>query len=194
MNTENNLNILQILISSIIGGGIAGVVVEVVFGFFQRKNERYFNFLKEQISLVYAPLCYLVTQNEIIQTIIEKLIEKAGKKERKDFEEKTNTELSDSEIISEIIKYLNEIIDNNKKIKTLLDKYSYLLDPSDFKILKIFLDNFIRLMHDTNGKLDTYDIEKFQIKGDTSLVDPELNKQIKKVFLEKQKEYRKLYR
>lgn len=194
MNTENNLNILQILISSIIGGGIAGVVVEVVFGFFQRKNERYFNFLKEQISLVYAPLYYLITQNEIIQTIIEKLIEKAGKKERKDFEEKTNTELSDSEIISEIIKYLNEIIDNNKKIKTLLDKYSYLLDPSDFKILKIFLDNFIRLMHDTNGKLDTYDIEKFQIKGDTSLVDPELNKQIKKVFLEKQKEYRKLYR
>ena len=46
----------------------------------------------------------------------------------------------DSDIISEINGYINEIVDNNKKIKTLLDNYSYLLDFSDLKILEIFLN------------------------------------------------------
>jgi hypothetical protein len=194
MDSGSNFNILQLLISSLIGGSVAAVIIEVVFGFFQRKNERIFNFLKEQISLIYAPLYYLTMQNEIIQTNIEEL-SKAEIKVEKDIEGKTNNEIKDCDRIKEIKEYFNEIIHNNKKIKKILDNYCYLLDPSDFYVLKTFLDNYIRLTHDTNGKLDVNSLgEKLISTGNISLLDPELNEQIKKIFQEKQDKYKKLYR
>lgn len=193
MNTGDNLNILQLLIT-FLGGGMVAIIIQVIFGFFQRKNERYFNFLKEQISLVYAPLYFLIIQNEIIQVVVEEFC-KAINKEKNGHEDKMDINFKDSDIISEINGYINEIVDNNKKIKTLLDNYSYLLDFSDLKILEIFLNNFIRLMHDTNGKLGASNKEKFHMgKTNISLIDPELNKQIKNAFLEKQEKYKKLYR
>jgi hypothetical protein len=89
MDSVSNFNFIQLLISSLIGGSVAAVIIEVVFGFLQRKNERIFNFLKEQISRIYAPLYYLTMQNEIIQTNIEEL-SKAEIKVEKDIEGKTN--------------------------------------------------------------------------------------------------------
>lgn len=194
MDSASNFNFIQLLISSLIGGSVAAVIIEVVFGFLQRKNERVFNFLKEQISRIYAPLYYLTIQNEIIQTNIEEL-SKAKIKVERDIEGKINNVIKDYDRIKEIKEYFNEIINNNKKIKEILDNYSYLLDPSDFNVLKNFLDNFIRLTHDTNGKLDVNSLGEKQLSTkNISLIDPELNKHIKNIYLEKQDKYNKLFR
>ncbi|MCH7962368.1 MAG: hypothetical protein IH852_00345 [Bacteroidetes bacterium] len=185
-------------LTSFLGGGILGALINWARAERSEKKEREINSLEKQIRELYGPLYYFISQ-------AEKLFELNKKFHNAYQKEYIDTEYSQDEGTRKILdeetsqtlgianKYISYVQSNNSKIKEVLDKSYPFIDPEDIEIFLMFFEHHIRLNteRDEEGILNT-PLRIYKHIGDISFLRPEVIKRIKEKFLSKKERLEKL--
>ena len=185
-------------LTSFLGGGILGALINWVGAERSKKKEREINFLDRQIRELYGPLYYFTAQAEKLFELNERLHD-AYKKEYIDTtysSDKGTTKIlgeETSQTLGIANKYISYTQNNNDKIKEVLDRSYSLIDPEDIDIFLMFFEHYVRLNTelDEDGKLNTPP-RIYKHIGDISFLRPEVIKRIKEKFFSKKSRVEKL--
>jgi len=192
-----NFNIVSLIIS-FLGGGTVSALINWMLINFSDKKDRKIKFLDEQIIKLYGPLYYLVIQSEKLFQLNNKFIEAFNKEyviKNWSMEKYTKEILTNETTITleTANKYIRLVEKNNEKMKDIIDKSFYLLDPDDIDVVMVFFEHYTRLdiEKDTDGKI-TIPFQIYTHIGDISFLSPEIIEKIKKKFLNKKQKIEKL--
>jgi hypothetical protein len=188
------LNILSLIVS-FIGGGAVGAVLNWIRANLADKRTRRIKYLEDQLNNLYGPLYFVISQSDKLLEI-QKRYQKAYKEEfvDKHYSREQRTQEILIEEADQTIKigneYVNQVRENNNKIKEILDtKFSY-IDAEDIElIMNYFYEHFTRLETEDKNKVP---LSIYEHIGNVSFLRPELIEGIKKKFMNKKEELEKL--
>ena len=188
--TETQLSLLGLLIS-FIGGGTVSAILNWIRSNRAEFREREAKYLELQLIKLYGPLYNLTLQNKKMLEI-EREFREVYKTEYID------TQYSDDQRTRELVskeanktielqnKYISLIIENNRKIKELLDSNFVYLDTEDVDpYLNFFYEHYTRYQTeiDEQGLVTPFSI--YQQIGDVSFVRPEFMESVEKKYKKK---------
>jgi len=194
MSTEEVIR----LVFSFLGGGVAVAILDWIRSNRAEKREAKVKFLDEQIRSLYGPLYYFVSQNELLFELDSRFHgaynqEYVNKKYSQQEYTQENLKKETQETINIRNLYAEEVEENNKKIKEILDNNYPYIDRDDISDFAKFSEHHIRLQkeRDQNGRLKT-PLRVYRHVGDISYLRPEFANRVKKKFFQKKDELDKL--
>jgi len=189
--------------AAIVAGGGGGAIITGIFHFLNERKKLQREYYDSQLRNLYGPLYYLISMNEkMIQLndshhIARKKAHIDGKERSRDPETRKHLrEVFDSSI-KIANSYMDEVRENNHKIKKIFDMNYHYLDPEDAEFFIKFLQDFFRMEKEWDKEIglktdwDTYFVLEESI-GAISFMDKKFAERVKEKFAEKQSLIRKI--
>ena len=202
MNNPNSY--LFYILPTILAGSFG--IIGIIFGSlltrwrleWSERREFKKRFLERQLRYLYGPLYYFVMQSENLFELYDKY-HKAYKTEyvNKKYSKQVSTQAQLKKDANATLDIANRCIDevknNNLKIKHILDNNAPLIDPDDIELFSLFFTDIIRLdiEHNEEGK-QILPYEIYTHIGEISFLNPKVSKHIKNKFMNKKKQLDKL--
>jgi hypothetical protein len=193
--TDNSTNLIQFIISAIIGTGVIAALINLVANNKAESRKRRAELLTAQIQALYGPLQFFTSQNEALFAL-QTRIHTAGDQTyggRALSEAESSQELP---IFFETVNaYTSQVMQNNSKIVEIMGGNYAHIDPDDVEVFSRFLVDVMRLRteRDESGcyklRLDVYDEV-----GEISFMRNEFIVRVREKFNLKKRELERLSR
>jgi len=155
------MTIFIVILSSILGSSVIATIISWTLTNISKQKDRELVYLKDQLTNLYGPICFLTSQNdkilEQVRTLDGAKIEEYYSKEwSPDYNTQEQVDKEISKLENKTQQYLEMLRTNNEEIFSIIKKGFHHIDPEDIEIYQQFVIDFMRFKIECrdNGKID----------------------------------------
>lgn len=189
--TQSQIAILGLIVS-FVGGGTVSAIINWIRSNIAETKERSTKYVEQQLEKLYGPLYYLTSQSSKLFEIERNLdvaykVEYIDQKYSDDPDTRQRLREETDSVLYLKNQYIEQVVNNNRKIIDLLDNNFALIDADD---VEIFIDEF----YEHYIRYQTEEIRKtpymvYEHLGAISFLRPEFINRIKEKFESKKSQF-----
>ena len=143
------MNISIVILSSILGSSVIATLISWVLANISKQQDRELAYLKDQLTHLYGPICFLTSQNDKILEHVRtldgaKLEEYYSKEWSQDSHTQNQIDKEISNLEDKTQQYLEVLRTNNENILSIIKKGFHHIDPEDIENYQQFITDFMR--------------------------------------------------